>query len=218
MSQGKSKFRVLYQDSDMGEFHLPLPGIHNISNALASIGVAIELDIKTEDARTALGAFSGVERRFQVAGRIRGRETGKGEAGEIMVVDDYGHHPTEIRATLSAAKEGWGKKTLVIFQPHRYTRTRDMLDEFADAFDSADVLIITDIYPAGERPIEGVTAERLYETIRRHGHPNVMFMPDKTLIPARVYEIMRPGDMIITLGAGDIWKTGRKILSDYKDS
>ena len=217
MEHGKSKFRVLYKEIDMGEFHLPLPGIHNISNALASIGVAIELDIKTEDARTALGAFSGVERRFQVVGRISGSETGKGDSGDIMVVDDYGHHPTEVRATLAAAKEGWSKRIIVIFQPHRYTRTRDMMDEFSDAFDSADVLIITDIYPAGERPIEGVTAERLYETIRRHGHPNVMFMPDKTLIPARVHEIMRPGDMIITLGAGDIWKTGRKILSDHKD-
>ena len=217
MAHGQSRFRVLYKDIDMGEFHLPLPGVHNISNALAGIGVAIELDIKTDDVRSALGTFSGVERRFQVVGRISGREAGKGDSGDIMVVDDYGHHPTEVKATLSAAKEGWGKRTVVIFQPHRYTRTRDLLEEFRDAFADADVLIITEIYPAGERPIEGVTAERLYETIRRHGHQNVMFMPDKTVIPGRIHEIMRPGDMIITLGAGDIWKTGRKILSDHKD-
>ena len=206
---GKSDFRVVYKGIDMGKFCLPLPGIHNISNSLASIGVAIELDLNIDDVRSALSNFSGVERRFQIVGRI-----GK----DILVVDDYGHHPTEIKATLSAAKEGWKRRTIVIFQPHRYTRTRDLLNEFRDSFDNADVLILTDIYPAGEKPIEDVTGEKLYNTIRTHGHQDVRFLPDKAAIPGYIHNILMPGDMVITLGAGDIWKTGRKIISDYKDA
>ena len=217
-NNGISKFRVLYKGTDMGEFFLPLPGIHNISNALASIGVAIELDIKTDDVRNALRNFSGVERRFQIIGQMNGYRANGETGGDVLVVDDYGHHPTEIKVTLSAAKEGWGRRTIVIFQPHRYTRTRDLLHEFADAFKNADVLILTDIYPAGEKPIEGVTGEKLYSTISKHGHKNVVFIPDKSAISEYIRSIVMPGDMIITLGAGDIWKVGRKITNEYKDA
>lgn len=214
VQQGKSHFRVLYKGADMGEFRLPLPGIHNISNALASIGVAIELDIKTDDVRRALGNFSGVERRFQIVGRILGNDKGKQEFQDILVVDDYGHHPTEIKATLAAAKGGWGRRTIVVFQPHRYTRTRDLLGEFADAFENADVLLLTEIYAAGEQPIEGVTGEKLCSTICEQGHKNAVFIPDKAALAKYVMDILQPGDMVISLGAGDIWKVGREIVNE----
>ncbi|MEK6560106.1 MAG: UDP-N-acetylmuramate--L-alanine ligase [Nitrospirota bacterium] len=204
MMSGRSKFRVLYKGMDMGKFELSLPGIHNISNALSGIGVAVELDINIDEVKKALRDFSGVERRFQIVGTI--------DPQDILVVDDYGHHPTEIKATLSAAKAGWGRRTVVLFQPHRYTRTRDLMNEFAVSFGNADLLVVTDIYPAGEKPVEGVSAEKLFNTIIEHGHKNVLFVPDKTTIPEKVKELMRPGDMVITLGAGDIWKVGREII------
>lgn len=204
MMSGRSKFRVLYKGMDMGKFELSLPGVHNISNALSGIGVAVELDINIDEVKKALRDFSGVERRFQIVGKI--------DPQDILVVDDYGHHPTEIKATLSAAKAGWGRRTVVLFQPHRYTRTRDLMNEFATAFGNADLLVVTDIYPAGEKPVEGVSAEKLFNTIIEHGHKNVLFVPDKKTIPEKVKELMRPGDMVITLGAGDIWKVGREII------
>lgn len=206
MMSGRSKFRVLYNGMDMGKFELSLPGIHNISNALSGIGVAVELDINIDEVKKALRDFSGVERRFQIVGKI--------DPQDILVVDDYGHHPTEIKATLSAAKSGWGRRTVVLFQPHRYTRTRDLMNEFAVAFSNADLLVVTDIYPAGEKPVEGVSAEKLFNTIIEHGHKNVLFVPDKKTIPEKVKELMRPGDMVITLGAGDIWKVGREIIGN----
>jgi len=206
MMSGRSKFRVLYNGMDMGKFELSLPGIHNISNALSGIGVAVELDINIDEVKKALRDFSGVERRFQIVGKI--------DPQDILVVDDYGHHPTEIKATLSAAKAGWGRRTVVLFQPHRYTRTRDLMNEFALAFGNADLLVVTDIYPAGEKPVEGVSAEKLFNTIIEHGHKNVLFVPDKKNIPEKVKELMRPGDMVITLGAGDIWKVGREIIGN----
>ncbi len=211
---GKSHFRVLYKGADMGKFVLPVPGVHNISNALTCIGIAIELDIKIDDVRKALKDFSGVERRFQVIGRIAGTESMNKDSDDVLIVDDYGHHPTEIKATLSAAKDGWGRRTVVLFQPHRYTRTRDLMREFAGAFDNADILIVTEIYPAGEKPVEGVTGERLCEEIRKQGHKDVVYIPNKNDIYGYVQKIIMPGDMIITLGAGDIWKTGRQILQE----
>lgn len=238
IENGKSGFRVLFKGVDMGKFVLPIPGMHNISNALTCIGVALELDINIDDVRKALREFSGVERRFQIVGKISTNESSVSEAltnanenpplslkggmgglslGEdILIVDDYGHHPTEIAATLSAAKDGWSRRTVVLFQPHRYTRTRDLMNEFAGAFDNADILIVTDIYPAGEKPVEGVTGERLCNEIRKHGHKDVVFIPDKNDIPGYIHEIIMPGDMIITLGAGDIWKIGRKILEENR--
>jgi UDP-N-acetylmuramate--alanine ligase len=202
-SQGRPSFQAEFRGKPLGPFELSLSGNHNVLNALAVIGVALELEVPLEAVRTAFREFSGVERRFQIVGKPGARD--------VMVVDDYGHHPTEIRATLAAAKGGWNRRTVVIFQPHRYTRTRDLLDEFAGAFRQADVLVLTEIYPAGEKPLEGVNAGRLYEAIRRQGHPNVRFVPDKAEIPDLVLKILEPGDMVITLGAGDIWKSGREI-------
>jgi len=204
---GLSSFRVIWKGKDLGKFTLPLPGLHSISNALASIGVAIELDIDLRDIKRALADFSGVERRFQILGTI------KRSGGDILVVDDYGHHPTEIKTTLRAAREGWKRRIIVVFQPHRYTRIFHLIGEFARAFDQADRVIITDIYSAGEKPIENLTGESLYKLIRANGHPEVVYIPDKDSIVEYINNTIRPGDMVITMGAGDIWKVGRRIAN-----
>jgi UDP-N-acetylmuramate--alanine ligase len=186
----------------LGGFELTVPGLHNVSNALAAIAVGLELDLPVETIRQAMREFSGVERRFQMIG----------EAAGVMVVDDYGHHPAEIKATLAAAKNGWPRRRIVLFQPHRYTRTRDLMDEFATAFYDADLLVLTEIYPAGEPPIEGVTAERLAATLREHGHKHVLYQPDRGRMAETVFPLLRDGDLVLTLGAGDIWKIGRQLL------
>jgi len=129
-----------------------------------------------------------------------------------MVIDDYGHHPTEIRATLAAAREGWKRRTVVVFQPHRYSRTRDLMEEFSTAFYQADSLILTEIYPAGEQPIQGISGERLYEQVKQHGHKEAIFLPTVEAIVEAMPSLVRPGDMVITLGAGDVWKVGRMLL------
>jgi UDP-N-acetylmuramate--alanine ligase len=184
-----------------------VPGIHNVYNSLAAIGVGLELDLKPEDIRGGLSEFSGVERRFQL----------RGDKNGIMIIDDYGHHPTEIKATLRAAKSGWDRRLIAIFQPHRYTRTRDLLKEFATSFYDADILIITVIYPAGEPPIEGISGLKLFELIRGYGHKKIIYIPQKAEIAEKVAPILRKGDMVITLGAGDIWKTGPEILAKIPD-
>jgi UDP-N-acetylmuramate--alanine ligase len=129
-----------------------------------------------------------------------------------MVVDDYGHHPAEIKATLSAAKRGWGRRTVVVFQPHRYTPTRDLFKDFLTSFHQADVLVVTGIYPAGEDPIPGVSVQELYEGIKGHGHKDVTLVPDKSEILKRLLPRLQPGDMVLTLGAGDIWKVGEALI------
>ncbi|GFO56065.1 UDP-N-acetylmuramate--L-alanine ligase [Geomonas sp. Red276] len=187
----------------LGEITFHMPGAHNVLNALASIAVARELDIPFEVIREGFAAFGGVGRRFHL----------KGEANGIMVVDDYGHHPTEIRATLAAAKSGWSERRLVVvFQPHRYTRTKELFEEFVKAFHDADVLILTDIYPAGEAPIEGVTAENLAGRIRRHGHREVSWISDRDQLCDHLEQMLQPGDILLTLGAGNVWQVGETML------
>ena len=198
----ESSFKVINRGKDLGRFILKMPGLHNVYNALAAVAVGLELEIDIDAIKKAFAEFSGVQRRFQVKGEING----------VMVVDDYGHHPAEIKATLAAAKSGWDKRTIVIFQPHRYTRTKDLMKDFATAFYQADVLILTDIYAAGETPIEGVTGERLYETIKGHGHKEVMFIKNKNEIPDYVLKMLKKDDIVITLGAGDVWKIGGEIV------
>ncbi len=180
-----------------------MPGIHNVSNALVAIAIGLELEIPVDLIRKGLAAFTGVERRFHL----------RGEAGGIMVVDDYGHHPTEVKATLAAAKQGWDRRLVVLFQPHRYSRTRDCIGDFAHAFDHADLLFTTEIYPAGESPIPGVSGTALAETIKSAGHPAVTFIERKETLPDQVLPHLRPGDLVLTLGAGDIWKAGTGILA-----
>jgi UDP-N-acetylmuramate--alanine ligase len=197
-----STFRVIYHAEDLGHFELSVPGVHNISNGLAAIAVARELDIDLEVIRKALREFSGVQRRFQI----------KGEAGGIIVVDDYGHHPTEVRATLAAAARGLERRVVVVFQPHRYTRTQHLLKEFFTAFNQADKLIIMDIYAAGEKPIPGISGQVLYEGIKKYGHKDVTFIPEREKIVDHLVGALRKGDLMITLGAGDVWKIGEEVV------
>ena len=198
----ESEFRASFRGQALGPFRLAVPGLHNVSNALAAIAIGLELEVPVDLIRKGLAAFTGVERRFQL----------KGQKSGVTVVDDYGHHPTEIRATLAAAKEGPASRLVVLFQPHRYSRTRDLLREFAHAFDQADVLFLTDIYAAGEAPIPGVTGEQLADIVRETGHPSVTWVGQKDLLADRVCPVIQTGDLVLTMGAGDIWKVGAQLL------
>jgi UDP-N-acetylmuramate--alanine ligase len=202
-----STFDVTCRDAAVGEFSLPMPGSHNVLNALACIGVALELKMHPAAIREALAAFSGIQRRFEL----------KGEAGGVRVYDDYGHHPTEIRATLSAARENMkylegGGRLFVVFQPHRYTRTADLMDEFSGSFPDIDSVLLLDIYPASERPIPGITSAVLAEKMRQKGQKNVVCFSDREAAVAHLRSELRAGDVLLTLGAGDVWKIGEKIV------
>jgi UDP-N-acetylmuramate--alanine ligase len=196
------RFHVTFKSQGLGEFRLHVPGLHNILNATAAIAVGIGLDIKADDIRGALENFRGVDRRFQL----------KGTAAGVAIIDDYGHHPTEIRATLAAAKQCGYKRIHVLFQPHRYTRTRDLKEEFAQAFHDADTLFLLDIYAASEAPIEGITAEALAEQIRTMGEQDARYVPSFAEGVNAISEVAQPGDMILTLGAGSVSQLGPMIL------
>jgi UDP-N-acetylmuramate--alanine ligase len=203
-----SRFEVFAGNDNLGEINLPVPGKHNVYNALAATAVALELEIPFEKISEAFSKFKNANRRFEF----------KGEAKGITVVDDYGHHPTEISATLSAAKNGsGGRRTVVVFQPHRYTRTNELMEDFARCFNNADALYILDIYAASEQPIEGVTAEVLTEKINEFGHKNVQYIGDINNAADRVVEDLREGDLIITLGAGSITGLSDEILAKLKE-
>lgn len=197
------EFRAHFRGKKLGPFRLPIPGSHNVSNALAAISVALELDVSVDLIRNGLAAFSGVERRFHI----------RGEKAGIMVVDDYGHHPTEIRATLAASKSAWDRRVVAVFQPHRYTRTRDLADEFSKAFEQADDVYVTDIYPAGEAEIPGISGELVAEKIQGSGHASVHWVNGSSDLVEQVKKNLQPGDVVITLGAGDIWKFGKDLLA-----
>ncbi|CAN5496584.1 UDP-N-acetylmuramate--L-alanine ligase [soil metagenome] len=202
-----STFSVIKAGENLGEINLPVPGKHNVYNALASIAVALELDIPFVRIAESFNGFQNAHRRFQFKGEERG----------ITVVDDYGHHPTEILATLSAAKTGSsGKRTVVIFQPHRYSRTKELMNEFALCFNNADVLFVTDIYAASEQPIEGVTAEILTENVKNYGHKNVNYVGDIENAAEKVIPVLQPNDLVITLGAGTITRLSDEILEKLK--
>ncbi|MBI5206503.1 MAG: UDP-N-acetylmuramate--L-alanine ligase [Candidatus Firestonebacteria bacterium] len=191
----RSEYEVIAFGNNMGKVTLNIPGIHNVCNSLACFGIGLELNVDPENIKQGLANFSGVRRRFQIKGEING----------IMIVDDYGHHPTEIKATLNVGS-GFGRRLIVIFQPHRYSRTKLLLDEFAKCFDLADEVVITDIYPASEQPIEGITGERLKDKIKEHSpDKQVVFVP-RTDIVNYAAAAVKAGDLIITLGAGDITK------------
>src|SRR5271169_5088038 len=197
-----SRFRVEYREQPLGEFHLHVPGRHNVLNATAAIAVGVGLDVAADAIRRGLAEFRGVDRRFQLRGR----------AGEISVIDDYGHHPTEIRATLAAARQCGYKRVHVVFQPHRYTRTQDLADEFATAFGDADSLFVLDIYAASEPPIEGVTGERLARHIASLGKRPATHAASFEQAIEMVTAAARPGDMILTMGAGSVSQLGPQIL------
>jgi len=202
----KTCFNAFLDGRDLGRFEVPLIGEHNVQNGLASIAVAKELGIDMETVRRALKGFSGVQRRFETKGIVDG----------IQVVDDYGHHPTEIRATLRAAREvlfrgPGGRRLVVLFQPHRYTRTRDLLSEFYDAFVDADKVILMDIYPAGERPINGIDSRLLYRGIRDRGK-DVEYINKREDILDYLMRDLHSGDVLLTLGAGDVWRIGEEFI------
>lgn len=189
-----SRCRVYRNGRELGPLKLNVPGLHNVTNALAAIAVGLELGVAPEILLSALESYTGIGRRFEL----------KAEVGDIMVIEDYGHHPTEIMATLRAAKEGWGRRIVTVFQPHRYTRLLSLMEEFAACFADADVLILTEVYPASEPPIEGVDGQRLFRKIAAKGGPRAFYEPDLQAIPELAAALVRPGDMVFILGAGNI--------------
>ncbi|MEM8606707.1 MAG: UDP-N-acetylmuramate--L-alanine ligase [Myxococcota bacterium] len=195
-------FDVEYRGQSLGKFEVRMPGTHNVLNALATIAVADELRVDRDQVRAALRTFEGVQRRFSIVG----------EAAGVTIIDDYGHHPAEVEVTLEAAQRAYGERLVVAFQPHRYTRTRDLFDELTRAFNRADVLFLTEVYAAGENPIEGADARRLADAIVAHGHKDVTLVKDRTELAEAIKARVRPGDVVMTLGAGDITKTGPELL------
>jgi UDP-N-acetylmuramate--alanine ligase len=204
--QPLSRFRVSYRKKDLGEFTLHVPGVHNILNATAAIAVGVGLDIEVEAIRSGLDQFRGVDRRFQLRGRAAG----------VSVIDDYGHHPTEIKATLAAARQCGFRKVHVVFQPHRYTRTRDLIEEFTTAFGDADSLFVLDIYAASEKPIEGISGEALARTIREKGGRSAQYVSSFADAVSSAASVAEDGDMILTLGAGSVSQLGPMILEKLK--
>ncbi len=200
---GRTRFMVRKGDAQLGEIHLSLPGRHNVYNALAVVCVGLELEVPFAVIAGALGSFGGVQRRMQL----------KGEMREITIMDDYGHHPTEIRATLAAIKEAWPDKRLVVlFQPHRYTRTEALYKEFQTAFHQADFLVMTDIYAAGETPIPGISSENLLIEIKRHGQRHTHFIPAVEGLAEALLPLLVDDDLVLTLGAGNIVRAGEDLL------
>jgi len=199
----QTRFDVLRREERLGEVELQVPGIHNVRNALAAVAVGLELEIGFDGIRDGLAEFTGVRRRFEKIG----------EGGGVVVLDDYAHHPTEIRATLDAASQGYPDRRIVaVFQPHLYSRTRDFLDDFARSFFETDLLVLTDVYGSREDPIEGVDGQLLADRAEQFGHRAVHYVPDKTSLPARLHDLTAPGDVVLMLGAGDIWRCSRDFV------
>jgi UDP-N-acetylmuramate--alanine ligase len=207
MGHPLSRFRITYRKDDLGEFTLHVPGVHNVLNATAAIAVGVGLEVGVEAIRTALDQFRGVDRRFQLRGRAAG----------VSVIDDYGHHPTEIKATLAAARQCGFGKIHVIFQPHRYTRTRDLMDEFSTAFGDADSLFVLDIYAASEKPIEGITGEILAQRIREKSGKSVQYASSSADAVNSAAAAAHDSDMILTLGAGSVSQLGPMVLEKLKE-
>ena len=199
-----ASFTVRRRRDKLGSVRLRVPGRHSVSNALAAIAAGLELDVPFGKIVKALRRFRAVDRRFQL----------KGEAFGARIVDDYGHHPTEIEATLAAARDGFGVRTIVVFQPHRYSRTRALLEEFGRAFALADRVIVTEIYAAGEPALNGVDGRSVAEALSRQGHRAVTFAPRLADVPKLVRASVQPGDLVLTLGAGDVWKVGDALLAE----
>jgi UDP-N-acetylmuramate--alanine ligase len=198
-----SEFRLKYKDDDLGIFELPHPpGIHNVRNAAAAAAVALYLNVGTDLIREGLAKFSGVGRRFDV----------KGSVNDITVIDDYGHHPAEIRATLEAARGCKFERLLVLFQPHRYTRTQHLWDDFSRAFNQADVLVLIDIYAASETPIPGINSEALAKSIREAGHKDVYYYRSMQAAIEFLLREAQPGDAILTIGAGNVSRAGSELM------
>jgi UDP-N-acetylmuramate--alanine ligase len=206
-----TRFDVHRRSEALGEFVVKMPGAHNVLNALSVIAVADELEIPLNVTRDAISSFHGVQRRFTVVAQPTIARGGK--RGDVMIIDDYGHHPAEIEATLDAAQRGFARRVVVAFQPHRYTRTQSLFGDFTRAFNKADLLLVTEVYPAGEAPIAGATGGALAQAIRAHGHHAVEFVADKKQVTAKLLEVVEPGDIVIALGAGDINASARELAA-----
>ncbi len=203
----RSTFTVLYQEEPIGDIALMAPGDHNIKNALAAVAIGLELGMEFEDIKKGLERFKGVFRRFQP----------KMDEKNILVIDDYAHHPTEVQATIKAARRGWEDRRIVaVFQPHLYSRTQEMYQEFGLSFFDAEVLVVTDIYPSREKPIEGVTGKLIADSAKTYGHRDVHYVRDKRDLPSRLTGIIEDGDIVITMGAGDIYKFGEQFTEIIK--
>ena len=203
LSATGSQYTAAQRGTELGRVDVRIPGTHNVLNSLAAVAVGLDLGVAFENIQAGLASFTGVDRRFQV----------KGEKGGVLVVDDYGHHPTEIKATLEALRQRAGsRRTVVLFQPHRYTRTQHLWDEFCRAFHQADVLLLADIYPAGEEPIPGITTQALVDAIATRGHRQVTYAGDLRSASGRLCDEAREGDVVLTLGAGSVWTAGEELL------
>ena len=200
-----SSYSVKYKGEDLGKLTLKIPGVHNIKNSLVAICIAKELGIGFDVIKKALESFSGVYRRFEIKYNK-----------EILVIDDYAHHPTETSATLAGIRNGWDRRLIAVFQPHLYTRTRDFYHEFGRSFLNSDIFICTDVYPAREEPIDGISGELITESAKKFGHKNVIYIKDKNDIPKKLIELKKDGDIFVTMGAGDIWKYGEKFVELVK--
>ncbi len=202
-AENQTFFDLFYEGEYKGKIMLNVPGVHNVKNALATIALGFQLGIDFQIILKALSDFTGVNRRFEIKGIRNG----------IMIVDDYGHHPTEIQATLTSARNGWDRRIIAIFQPHTYSRTLALAKEFGSSFDNSDILIVTDVYPARETPIEGVSGKLVADSARNYGHRNVYYIPKMGDIVPFLKNHLKEGDMVITIGAGNIWKVSEELLS-----
>ncbi|OQY25385.1 MAG: UDP-N-acetylmuramate--L-alanine ligase [Desulfobacteraceae bacterium 4572_35.2] len=200
-SGGGTEFQVSYRNQDLGRMRIEMPGEHNVLNALASLAVARELELDVETIQHGFADFAGVQRRFQIK-----------HDDDVMVVDDYGHHPTEITSTLAAARNGWDRRIVAVFQPHRYSRTKALFDDFVTAFFQADCLIVMDVYAAGEEKIAGIDSQVLVQAISEHGHRNVHYCGEAQQVLEQLNKELTTGDMVITFGAGSVWQVGEQLI------
>ncbi len=205
-NQFETSYTLVYKGEEIGRITLNIPGTHNVKNSLVAVTIAKELGVEFDVIKKALESFKGVYRRFETK-----------YTNDILVVDDYAHHPTEISATLSGIRKGWKRRLVAVFQPHLYSRTRDFYAEFGRAFLDSDVFVCTDVYPAREEKIEGISGELVTNAAKSYGHKNVIYEPDKEKIPYLLLDMVEEGDIIVTLGAGDIWKFGEEFVKLYKE-
>ena len=203
----QSLFNVYYKKELMGSISLKVPGVHNVKNALASIAVGDVLNIAFNKIKYGLEKYEGVERRFEI----------KSVINNIMIVDDYAHHPTEVSVTISAAKTGWQKRIIAVFQPHLFSRTRDFYKDFAQSLFESDVVFVTDVYPAREKPISGISGEIICNALKKMNHKNVFYVADKSNLSSEIKKILQSNDMVITIGAGDIWKAGNELIENLQN-
>jgi len=200
-------YTLVRSNQELGTIMLQVPGKHNVQNSLGAITVAMELGVPFKKIKAGIEKFAGVYRRWEK----------KGEVNDITLYDDYAHHPTECRATLSGVKSGWRRRVICVFQPHLFSRTRDFYEDFGKSFLLSDVLVVTDVYPAREEPIQGVNGELIVNAAKQFGHKDVHYVPDKKEVPAFLKSIVKSGDIVITMGAGDIWKYGEEFLNQVKN-